>query len=149
MKPRQPATNRRRGAVAVETGIVLPVFLMILLGIFEYSRFVMMRNLVDNAAREGARNAVVHTYDYTTSQIQSLVTNRLAGQEGQLGGLAITVFKADPTTGTNLDQWTNARFGDWIMVRVSGTYRPAVTGLLRMSSSWNVSGQAMMRCEAN
>src|SRR3954462_4903555 len=90
---------RRRGSVVVETGIVLPMFLMMVLGTFEYSRYVMVRNLADNAAREGARTAVVHTYDYTTAQIQSLVTSRLAGQDGQLSGFSVEVFRADPTSG--------------------------------------------------
>ena len=91
------------GSEAVETGIVLPILLLLVLGTFEYSRFVMLRNLVDNAVREGARAAVVHTYDYTTAQVQSVVTGKLAGQDAQLSGLNIQVFKADPTTGASLD----------------------------------------------
>jgi Flp pilus assembly protein TadG len=149
MTRRGSQPKRRGGSVAVEAGIILPIFLMILLGIFEYSRFVMVRNLVDNAAREGARYAVVHTYDLSTSQIQSYTQGKLAGQDGQLSGLKIQVFKADPATGSSLDVWTNAAFGDWIMVQITGTYSPAVPRLLMMSNSIAVKAQAMMRCEAN
>jgi Flp pilus assembly protein TadG len=148
-KPGSPAPRRRRGSVAVETGIVLPLFLLLVLGTFEYSRFVMLRNLTDNAVREGARTAVVHTYDYTTAQVQSVVTAKLAGQEGQIGSLNIQVFKADPVTGANIDAWTNARFGDWIMVRITGNYTPAVPRLLYMGNTIAVTANAMMRCEAN
>ena len=149
IKRGSPAPPRRRGSVAVETGIVLPLFLLMVLGTFEYSRFIMLRNLADNAVREGARAAVVHSYDYTTAQIQSVVTSRLAGQDGQVSNLSIQVFKADPTTGANLDAWTNARFGDWIMVKATGTYTPALPSLLRMGNTMTVNGQSMMRCEAN
>jgi Flp pilus assembly protein TadG len=133
----------------VEAGIVLPVFLMLLMGVFEYSRFLMVRNLTDNAAREGARYAVVHTYDKTTAQIQSYVQGMFAGQQGQLGSLSIQVFEANPTTGQNVDVWTNAAFGECIMVQITGTYQPALPKLLLMSSTIPVKAQAMMRCEAN
>src|SRR4051794_9063106 len=112
MTRRHSPPTGRRGSVVVETSIVLPLFLLMLLGIFEYSRFVMVRNLADNAAREGARTAVVHTYDQTTAQVQAQVLSRLAGQDGQLSNLDIQVFKANPATGASVDAWTNARFGD-------------------------------------
>lgn len=142
---------RRRGAVLVEASIILPIFLMMLLGIFEYSRYVMVRNLVDHAAREGARYAVVHTYDKSTADVQEFVRGKLAGQEGQLsaGNPTIQVFKANPSTGANLDAWTNARFGDWVMVQITGTYNSSASQLLMMKGSFQVSAQAMMRCEAN
>lgn len=141
--------TRRRGSVLVEAGLVLPVFLLMVLGIFEYSRFIMVRNLVDNSAREGARYAVVHVYDKTTADVQAMVLSRLAGQEGQLGTYNIQVFEANPATGANQGLWTNAAFGDWVMVQITGTYRPALPSLLMMSSTIPVKAQAMMRCEAN
>jgi len=134
--------------VLVEASIVLPIFLMMLLGIFEYSRFVMVRNLADNAAREGARFAVVHTYDKTTADVKALVLKRLAGQQGQLNP-TIDVFKANPITGVKQDLWTNARFGDWVMVEITGTYRPAVPRLLGMGKTIPVRARSMMRSEAN
>src|SRR4051794_15442461 len=75
---------RRSGAIVVETAIILPFFLLMFLGIFEHSRFLMMRNLVDHAVSEGARYAVVHTYDKTTADIQAYTLAYLAGQEGQV-----------------------------------------------------------------
>jgi Flp pilus assembly protein TadG len=149
MTRRHAPQARRRGSAVVEAAIALPMFFLMLLGILEYSRYVMVRNLADHAAREGARTAVVHSYDQTTSQIQSLVVSRLAGQDGQLSGLAVQVYKADPATGRNLGLWTDARFGEWIMVQVTGTYRPALPNFLQMSSTIPVKGQVMMRCEAN
>jgi len=47
----------RRGAVAVEFAIVAPVLIAIVFGMIEMSRAFEMQNLLDVAAREGARFA--------------------------------------------------------------------------------------------
>ena len=52
--------NRRRGMTLVESTLVLMVFLMLLFGIFEYCRFLMVLHITNNAARDGARYAVVN-----------------------------------------------------------------------------------------
>ena len=51
---------RRRGMTIVESALVLSVFLMLLFGLFEYCRFLMVLHLTNNAARDGARYAVVN-----------------------------------------------------------------------------------------
>ncbi|AGA31524.1 TadE/TadG family type IV pilus assembly protein [Singulisphaera acidiphila] len=155
MVKRSPRPTQRRGAALVEAAIIIPLFLMILLGIFEYSRFILVRNLADHAAREGVRQAIVHTYDKTTADIQTLVRSKLAGQDGQLsdGNPSIQVLKANPTNDVRTAVWTtdwnNARFGDWVMVQIKGTYRPVVPSILLMNNTIQVEAQAMMRCEAN
>jgi Flp pilus assembly protein TadG len=135
--------------VIVEAALVLPLFLMLVIGIMEFCRYLMVKNLAEHAAREGARFAVVHTYDKTAADVQAWVNSRLAGQQGHLSGLSIQVFKADPATGSNLGEWTDARFGDCIMVQVTGTFRPAVPNLLRLGSTIPMTARAMMRSEAN
>ena len=97
---RSAAGCRRRGAVTLETALVLNVCLIFVLGLFDFSRVIMIRQVVTNAAREGCRYAVVSTSTATTSQIQSCVTNYLCGQ--QINNLVINVYEADPTTGNNL-----------------------------------------------
>jgi Flp pilus assembly protein TadG len=100
-------------------------------GIFEYARFVMVRQLLENAAREGGRFAVVHTHDKVTADVQAVVRQRLGGQEKQLEGFDpatdIQVFKAspaDPTVPASNPDWKTANFGDAITVQISGTYKP-------------------------
>jgi Flp pilus assembly protein TadG len=43
----------------VEMALVLPVFMMVLLGIVEFGRAMMVSQLLANASREGARLAIV------------------------------------------------------------------------------------------
>jgi Flp pilus assembly protein TadG len=53
------ASKRQRGAAAVELAILLPVVLLIIGGIVDFGRFFFTKIELTNAAREGARAAVV------------------------------------------------------------------------------------------
>jgi Flp pilus assembly protein TadG len=55
MRLSHPSLRRRRGIAAVEVAVVLPVLLALLLGIWEVGRVFSVQNILDNAAREGAR----------------------------------------------------------------------------------------------
>lgn len=47
----------RRGAAAVEFAIVMPLFVTLMLGIWEVARMVHVQQVVSSAAREGGRQA--------------------------------------------------------------------------------------------
>lgn len=53
------APQDRRGATIVEFAIVAPVFLMIILALFEFSWINVVRHTADNAAYEAARTVMV------------------------------------------------------------------------------------------
>ncbi len=50
----------RRGAALVEAAIVLPVFLMLVLGLLDLAGAAYRYNLVSELARRGVREAIVH-----------------------------------------------------------------------------------------
>jgi Flp pilus assembly protein TadG len=52
---------KRGGVTVVEMAFVLGIALLLLFGIIEYARFVFFLHVSQNAAREGARFAVVRT----------------------------------------------------------------------------------------
>ncbi len=56
---KRPATHSRLGAVAVELAIVAPMLVSIVLGLLEVGRLYDTQNLLDTAAREGARFAAM------------------------------------------------------------------------------------------
>lgn len=59
---RQPFRRGRRpsrGAAAVEFAFVAPVFLLLVFGILEFGRAVMLHQMLTNGARECARYAIV------------------------------------------------------------------------------------------
>ncbi len=141
----------RRGAAVLETALVLNLLLLGLLGIFEYGRLVMIRQLMDNAAREGARLAVVGTAadpEVTTAQIQSTVLSYLAGQS--LSGVSVSVYQANPTTWANIGLWNQTPYGGAIAVEIDATYVPIIpTTFGILPSPMPLKVVSMMLSEAN
>jgi Flp pilus assembly protein TadG len=144
--------RRRPGITAVEFAMVAPVFFLIMLGIFEYSRLLFTWQLLHNAAREGARYAVVSIEKDTTAGVQTYVNNYLAGQgSSQFVSFNkttnITVYKAQADGSNAGGVWTSAGWGDFIGVSVSGTYQPIVPGFVRLAGSMTLSGTCVMTAE--
>jgi Flp pilus assembly protein TadG len=52
--------GRQRGQALVEFSLVIPLFLLILISLFDVGRAVFSYNTLTNAAREGARMAIVN-----------------------------------------------------------------------------------------
>ena len=50
----------RRGQALTEFALVLPLLLLLFFAIFEFGRFVLAYEALNNAVREGARYAIVH-----------------------------------------------------------------------------------------
>jgi Flp pilus assembly protein TadG len=145
MLVRSRVNRVRRGVSAVETAIVLSGFLTFLFGTFEFGRFVMMRDLVDHAAREGARQASINTSSLTTADIQATVTQCLAGQP--FGNVNIQVYLADPSTGNNIGSWNSAQFRQPVIVDVSADFVPMVPAFSLMTGTITLRSKAMMRSE--
>jgi Flp pilus assembly protein TadG len=98
--------RQRRAAAAVEFAIVAPVFFLLILGMIEYGRMVMVQQVITNASREGARQAVLD--GATAPEISAVVNDYLAS--GSISGATVTVAPNPPTS---------AGFGDPVTVAVS------------------------------
>lgn len=57
---RRTRAGRGQGQTLAEFALALPVFLVIILGLFDVGRAVFVYNAMTNAAREGARLAIVN-----------------------------------------------------------------------------------------
>jgi Flp pilus assembly protein TadG len=72
--------NRRRrtrtGAAVVEFAVVGPLLVMLTMGMMEVGRVVMVKQMMVNASREGARLAILPTS--TASQVISHVQSQMA-----------------------------------------------------------------------
>ena len=102
---------RRRGMTIVESALVLSIFLMLLFGLFEYCRFLLVMHITDNAARDGARYAVINgnrpttfnTTDYTDASgtvypsVTKYATQKMGGVDRQLSNFQVAVYPVDPT----------------------------------------------------
>ena len=54
--------GRTRGQALVEFALVIPIFILLLVAIFDLGRAVFAYNTLTNAAREGARMAIVNQH---------------------------------------------------------------------------------------
>jgi Flp pilus assembly protein TadG len=84
---------RRPGAAIVEFAVVVPVLVVLVFGMIEFSRLMMVEQILDNAAREGCRRAVMD--NATTSDVTTTATNYLTNSG--ISGETVTV-SPDPST---------------------------------------------------
>jgi hypothetical protein len=107
--------------------------------------------LMDNAAREGARLAVVGTAaepEVTTTQILNTVTGYLAGQT--LTNVSVSVYQANPTTWANIGAWNQTPYGGAIAVEIDATYVPVIpTTFGILPHPMSLKSVSMMLSEAN
>jgi Flp pilus assembly protein TadG len=94
----QLCRKNRRGAAVVEFAIVAPVFFLLVFGMIEYGRMVMVQQVLTNAAREGARYAVIQTTNDTTA-VTTKVKDYLTS--GKLKASASTVTVTWPASGSS------------------------------------------------
>lgn len=57
MRPGRFTISRRQGAAAVELAVVMPLLIILLIGVWEIGRFIQLQQIMNNAARAGARLA--------------------------------------------------------------------------------------------
>jgi Flp pilus assembly protein TadG len=159
----------------VESAFVLSIFLMLMFGIFEYSRYLMVLHVTNNAARDGARYAAVNvnTSDVTGTQtaIINYTTARMAGITSSVSGIQVAVYPCDSaglsssppvvrsksTTGsapypdpfgsTPYTPWNNAQFTERIAVTIKGTYTPVLPSFLFMPSTISIYVTAVTESE--
>ena len=108
VKPCGLFRKQRRGAAAVEFAVVAPVFFLLVFGMIEYGRMVMVQQIITNAAREGTRTAVLD--GSTTSGTKTAAINAMAA-----GNITITTSNVTVTP----DPPSNAAYGDPVTVTVS------------------------------
>ncbi|HEV8066553.1 MAG TPA: TadE/TadG family type IV pilus assembly protein [Planctomycetaceae bacterium] len=137
--------STRCGAAAVEAAIVMNIFLLFIFAIMEFGHFVMVKQLMDNAARDGARLAATGQGTVTTAQIQALITQELVNQGPT--NMNIQVFQANPTTGANVGAWTSASLGQPIAVQITGQYKPMVALANLLPLPINVTSEAIIYSE--
>jgi Flp pilus assembly protein TadG len=116
-----PARQARSAVAAVEMAFVVPVLALIMLGMFELSRGVMVRQILTGAARKGCRTGILNLFG--NSDIINDVTDvmRDSGFDSTkfnpptIGAINITV--TDPN-GNSLPDALNAPSGSTVSVQV-------------------------------
>jgi Flp pilus assembly protein TadG len=124
---RRPA----RGAASVEFAAVAPLLVSLLIGVWEVGRMFETQQVLDNAVREGGRQA--STGRKTAAQVQTDVLTyiTLRGFDTTCGNVTVTNLtsgaRADPTAANQMDHF-----------RVSLTYPFANVRWVLLSSLTNI-----------
>ena len=138
--------GRRRGAVLVETSVIIGLVTMIVFGVFEYSRLFMDWNLLNNAAREACRYALANNTSTTiNTDVQNIVTTYMAGENKNFSTFTVTPSGMHLGVSTPVN---NLEPGDPITVTVSGTYKfMNIIPFIKMPSSLVITSGVIMLCE--
>jgi Flp pilus assembly protein TadG len=83
LRPFRHHAGSERGAELIEFALVLPLLLLVVLGIVDFGFLFQRLEVVTNAAREGARIAILP--GYLTADVNARVNNYMS-----TGGLAVT-----------------------------------------------------------
>ena len=104
-----PARPARRGAAVVEFAVIAPLFFMMVFGIIEFGRALMVQQILTNASREGARRAIVE--GTTASEVEELVDDYLTNAS-----------VSGTTTAVSPNVLATAGMGEKVTVTVSVPY---------------------------
>jgi len=129
----RPAMKHRRGAEIIEMAFVLPILILLSMGIIEFGRGMIVEEIITNAAREGARRAVVA--GASDAAVYQTVDNYLA--DAGISGFTRTVT---PSV-------TTAAKGSPLTVNVSVPYTSVHWGVLIWLDDNTLEASAVMRKE--
>ena len=115
----------RCGAAAVEFAIVAPVFFLLVIGMIEIGRALMVQQVLINASRVGARQAV--TAGATTSAVQTAVKDYATSVAVPSVSVSVT---PDPAA---------AKSGDTMTVTTSVNY----SSVSWLGSPWYLGGKTL------
>lgn len=134
-KARCSPSRERRGAALVEFAVVAPVLFLLILGMIEFGRMVMVQQILTNASREGARRAILE--DATAPEVESSVSDYLTSTS--VSGATVTV-----TPGT----LAPLGFGDPVRVTVSVPFsQVSWVPVPWFLGGVTLTGQSVMRAE--
>jgi Flp pilus assembly protein TadG len=133
--------NDHNGAALVEFAIVLPVLLLLILGMVEFSLLFYDKAVITNASREGARAGIVYNYPnpISVADVTDVVDNYCGTYLITFGG------GSSPTTAVT-GQCGSA--GNPLTVTVTYQYNFLVLPFISsVTGPINLSAVTQMRCE--
>jgi Flp pilus assembly protein TadG len=126
--------RRRRGQALVEFALVLPILLLMIFGIVDAGRLIYTYNTVSNAARDGARVAIVNqstsgtdTCDTTSATAWPTGCAIVSGLELGLTAADVSVTYQDATDSAVCSDPNNPGqllIGCLAVVQVTGSFTP-------------------------
>ena len=134
-----------KGAALLEAAITVPIILLIAVGIFEFGRAYQTWQVLTNAAREGARMAVIS--GTTDADITTRVRNYMqAGQLPNSATATVTIQRSVALTGTDTASSIQIDYPFQFMV-LNPVVRLVAPGDTRTGAPITMRSSALMRNE--
>jgi Flp pilus assembly protein TadG len=142
-----------RGQALVEFALVVPMFLLLLFGIIDMSRFVFSSNALNETAREAARQGTVARLPADCNGlgrvacVKALVQNRITGVGVALADITVVCYRIPnngtlPSDGVQADNCGSTWMGgDLVRVQISTRFS-LVTPFIAQFLSPTVNGSA-------
>lgn len=145
------------GVTTVEGAVILLIFFMLLLGVIEAGQFMKTRQVLTNAAREGARFAVAPTSGTNTlpseDEVKAKVNSFLAAANVTGATVSTKCPVAAPEVCTSKNSSMSVTTGlvttDYTEVTVSKPYSVITAPGFFSALSMNLQGRALMRRETS
>lgn len=125
----------RPGAVLVEAAIVIPVFLLMVLGTIDVGMAVFRYNILSQASRQGVRQAIVHGHNATsgwnggpwgTAQVGPTTIDTSTPQVDAVSSM-LSTCPQDRTAVTVVWPDSTNQVGDRVRVTVTSEYVPMIS----------------------
>lgn len=134
--PRNKPAVGQRGTALIEFALVLPMLIVLTFLVVDFGRAFMVKNMLTQAAREGARQLAV-----LNSQDQARTTTKSVSKAAGLDSSRVTVTFATPATSQ-------------VQVTVSAPFQWLYPGLLRYlgiasASTGTLTASCTMRSETS
>jgi Flp pilus assembly protein TadG len=132
-----------RGQTLVEFALILPVFLLVLMGILDLGRAVYYSSTLNNAAREAARQAIV---DQTCANVITTAEERAVGMDASVTAWwtspeGVSKRTCSPEAGT-------AAIGDVARVTVEYDFNAATPVIGNIVGTIHLQGESTFTVEA-
>ena len=154
---RHRGTQPSRGQSLVEFALILPVFLLILFGLFDLGRAVYGWSTINNAAREAARELIV---DQTYVMVSGLPVYTHARDKALQRSVALSIADSqvyidfrNPETLETVDSCeipdpSAIRLGCFAVVEVEYTFEPATPVIGQLLGTFTLKGESRFAVEA-
>lgn len=134
--------GRRRGQTLVEFALILPIFVLMLVGIFDAGRAIYVYSTINNAAHEAVRLAIV---DQNADDVRARAISQSVAVGVDTGGVTVRWLSADYTDVAPCN--TTPRFGCAVEVSVVYEFTAATPIISSLMGTINLEGLARQPIE--
>jgi Flp pilus assembly protein TadG len=148
LSARRPRREKDGGQSLVEFALVLPLFLLLFMVVMDLGTAVFTYNSLTNAAREGARLAIVNQ---DTASVIQRAENQVSVGEINAPNVTIGYYQADATTGAPdmSSTCSPVAVGCLAVVTFESTYRPItpIIGRILFKNGVTLTAQTVLSVE--